>query len=362
MKMRKSLLLFVVLLVTALPLLAQENTLEPWVCPDGFTGQTLSVYNWSTYVAEDTIANFEAACGVRVIYDVYESNEAMLARLRGGNPGYDIIVPTDYMISIMIAEGLLEELDLSAIPNVVNVSQELRNVPFDPDNRYSIPYQWGTQGIGYNITAVGREITTYAEMFAYQGRVAWLDDLRATIGIALNVLGYDPNSANRDEIREAQRFLIENGRNVIAIAGDDGQALLERGDADIVVEFSGDIFQIIDACGCDNYVYVIPEEGSVIWIDNMAIPAGAPNKALAQVFIDYILHPQVGADISNFIAYASPNQAAIDLGLIDEALLTNSGIYPSDETRERLFFIRDVPEAEQFYNDAWDEIKILIGR
>lgn len=365
--MRK--LLFVLcLLLIAMPIAAQEATpeatmeaLEPWTCPEGFEGQTLSVYNWSTYIAEDTIANFEEACGVSVVYDVYESNEALLARLRGGNPGYDLIVPTDYMVSIMIAEGLLEPIDHANIPNIANVSETLLDGPYDPGNQYSLPYQWGTIGIGYNQEAVGEEVTSWTQLFEYDGPVAWLEDLRGMLGIALNLLGYDPNTTNPDEIAEARDFLINNGANVVAIAQDDGQALLERGEVDMTIEYSGDIFQVIDEAG-DQFAYVIPDEGTIVWIDNMAIPTGAPNHALAEVFMDYILDPQVGADISNYTAYASPNQAAIDFGLIDEELLLNRGIYPGEATQERLFFIQDRPEVEQAYNDAWDEIKILLGR
>jgi spermidine/putrescine transport system substrate-binding protein len=360
--MRKwSLVLVVALILGAVGVVSAQES-EGWTCPEGFAGQTLSVYNWSTYVAEDTISNFEALCGVRVIYDVFENNEALLARLRTGNPGYDIIVPTDYMVSIMISEDRLLPLDKSMIPNFANLVPELIDQAFDPGNVYSVPYQWGTQGFGYNIERTGESITSWEQFFAYEGPVAWLDDMRATIGTALLLLGYDPNSENPDEIREAAQYLIARGSNVVAIAPDDGQAYLERGEVDVVIEYSGDIFQLMADCECETFGYAIPEEGGVVWMDNLAIPVGAPNVALAHVFIDYILDPQVGADISNYTAFATPNQAALDLGLIDEELLNNPGIYPSDETLGRLFFVEEVPDAEIDYLDAWDEIKIRLGR
>lgn len=364
--MRKFLLVvsaLIVLVAVNGVLFAQDTVeIEPWVCPSGYEGQQLSIYNWSTYVAEDTIANFEEACGVTVVYDVYESNEAMLARIGQGNPGYDILVPTDYIVALMIAEGMLEPLNYANIPNLANVSETLLNPPYDPGNVYSIPYQWGTIGIGYNVNEVGEEVTTWQQMFEYQGRVAWLEDVRAMLGIALNMLGYDPSTSNPDEIAEARDLLIANGGNVVAIAADDGQALLERGEVDMVIEYNGDIFQLIDDCECEDYAFIIPEEGAQMWVDNLVIPVGAPNKELAEVFIDYILHPQVGADISNYTAYATPNQVAIDNGLIDEELLDNPSIYPTDEVRERLFFTEDNPDGEQYFNDAWDEIKVLLGR
>ncbi len=351
--------------VSVVPVLgfAQESTpeLEPWVCPEGFAGQTLSVYNWSTYVAEDTISNFEAACGVTVNYDVFGSNEDMLARLRQGNPGYDIAVPTDYAVETMIQENLLEPIDHANVPNLANVTEALLDQPFDPGNQFSVPYQWGTIGIGYNVNAIPGGIESWADLWGYEGAVAWLDDLRAMIGIGLNNLGYDANTSNPDEIAEARDYLIANGGNVVAFVADDGQALLARGDVDATVEYNGDIFQIIAECECEDFTYVVPAEGSMFWMDNLVIPAGAPNKALAEVFIDYILDPQVGADISNYTAFGSPNQVSIDLGLIDEELLSNPGIYPPPEIMDNLFSIVAVPDAEVEYSYAWDEIRVALG-
>ncbi len=364
--MRKWLIGFGLAAVSVIPALAfaQEVTpaveLEPWVCPEGFEGQTLSVYNWSTYVAEDTISNFEAACGVTVNYDVYGSNEDMLARLRQGNPGYDITVPTDNTVEIMIGEDLLEPIDHANVPNLIHVTETLLDQPFDVGNVYSMPYQWGTLGLGYNVELVGA-IESWDDVWNYDGPVAWQEDPRAMIGVALNNLGYDVNTSNPDEIAEARDYLIANGSNVVAFAADDGQTLLSRGDVDIAVEYNGDIFQIIADCECDDFGYAVPAEGAVFWMDNLVIPAGAPNHALAEVFIDYILDPQVGADISNYTAFGSPNQTAIDLGLIDEELLNNPGIYPPPEIMENLFSIVAVPEAEVEYSYAWDEIRVALG-
>lgn len=339
-----------------------EDELEPWTCPEGFEGQTLSVYNWSTYVAEDTIPNFEELCGVTVEYDIYESNEAMLARIREGNPGYDIIVPSDYTIGLMADEGLLEPLDLEKIPNFEHVAEQFVGAPYDPENEYSVPYQWGTLGLGYNVNNVeGGEITSWADLFEHDGPVAWLESPNEMISIGLVMLGYDPNTTDLDEIAEATEYMIEHSENVVAIAEDDGQAMLERGDVDVTVEYSGDIFQIMDECECEDYGYIIPSEGTVVWIDNLAIPVDAPNVELAHVFIDYILDPQVGADISNYTAYGTPNGTALEMGLIDEELLEDTAIYPDEETSERLFYLLENPDTEQAILDSWDEIVIFAG-
>lgn len=332
-----------------------------WVCPAGFEGQQLNVYNWSTYVAENTISDFEELCGVKVVYDTYPTDDDMLARLRQGNPGYDIVVPTGVTMYLLVAEGLLEQLDQALIPNMANVDPTFLGLPFDPGNDYSMPYQWGTVGIGYDTTRVDGEVTSWHDLFNHDGPVSWLEDYRAMLGIALTLLGFDPNTSSPAEISQARDFLVENGSNVVYIAADDGQELLARGEVDMTIEYSGDIFQIMEDCECDTYVYVIPEEGSEFWVDVLAIPVGARNPALAHAYIDYILDPAVGADISNYTAFGTPNLAAIEQSLIDAELLEDPAIYPSSETFARLFMSVEEEALEQIYNDAWDEIKIFIG-
>lgn len=382
MKQRFLLLVLAVWLLTAGAALAQESgDIEPWLCPQevlDLSNKTLNILNWATYIAEDTIPNFEAACGARVTLDFFASNEELLSRLRAGNPGFDIAVPSEYAVDQMLAEGLLLPLNKQHIPNLANVAPELLGPEFDPDNDYSIPYQWGTVGIGYEVNAVRRvmgddfEFTSWMQLLDYpERRVGWIEDSRSVIGIGLLLLGYDPNSEDADEIREATDLLVQKGRhNVLRIAADDGQELLARGEVDVVIEYNGDIFQVMLDCEDDpnctaEYAFVIPDEGANLWVDNLVIPEGAQNRRLAEAFIDYVLHPQVGADISNYIAFGSPNQAAIDAGLIDDYLLESPIIYPPDEQFERLYLVEalvDNPDAQQYYNDAWDELKILIGR
>lgn len=339
-----------------------KTELEPWVCPEGFEGQTLSVYNWATYIGANTIADFEETCDVSVIYDVYESNEDLIARLRQGNPGYDIAIPSDYAVAIMIRDELLQPIDLDKIPNFANVGEDFKDLPFDPGNQYSVPYLWGTVGIGYNITNVGEEITSWGQIFDYEGRVAWIDDVRVMMSVALLMLGLDPNSTDPADIEAARDYLIANGGNVIALAGDDGDALLAQNEVDIAVEYNGDVFQRITECACEDYVYVVPVEGTIVDIASLVILNDAPNPALAEVFMDYILHPQVSADLTNELFYSTPNQASVDLGLVNEELLANPAVNPPAELRENLFFTQEVGDAEQLYNDAWDEVKILVGQ
>jgi spermidine/putrescine transport system substrate-binding protein len=339
---------------------AQQSDL--WICPRQYAGQTLSVYNWTTYIAEDTISNFEQLCDVTLNYNTYASDTDMLDELRQGNPGYDVVVPTDATVYLMIDEGLLQPLNFARIPNAANINARFKNPPYDPDSAYTVPYQWGTVGIGYNRTALGRDIHSWNDLFDNPGAVAWLDESRSMLGFALNVLGYNPNTTSQSEIEAARQYLIDHSSNVAEIAPDTGQDLLAAGQVQMAVEYSGDIFQIINDCKCDDYDYVIPDEGALIWIDNLAIPTGAPNEALAEVFIDYLLNAQVGADISNYTAYASPNQKAIDEDLIDGTYLHNPAIYPDDALLSKLFFIVSDASIEQSYNDAWDAVKLAVGR
>lgn len=340
---------------------AQSDVTTEWTCPEGYAGQTLNVYNWATYIGEDTVANFEALCDVTVNYDVYESNEAIIARLRQGNPGYDIAFPNEYAVSIMIRDGLLETINKDNIPNFANVAERWRGFEFDLENDYGMPYLWGTTGVAYDVNSVTETITSWTQVFEYDGRITWIDDTRTMLSLAMLLEGMDPNSTDPEEIAAARDFLLANGANVVSIADDDGDALLARGEVDIALEYSGDIYQLMVDCECDDYAYVIPDEGSIVDMTFMVVPVDAPNPELAEVFMDYILDPAVNAQIVNDTFYATPNQAAIDSGLIPDELLNNPAVFPSDEAMENLYFLADVTDVEQVYNDAWDEILIFIG-
>lgn len=328
---------------------------EVGVAP-GKGDKVLNVYNWSTYIAPEIIPAFEKKYGVKVNYDIFADNDELLAKIQPGNPGYDIIVPSDYMVAIMVNQGLLEKLDKTKLSNFGNIDPLFVNPQFDPNNDHCVPYQWGTTGLGYNIKKVGKELDSYDVMFngEYAGKISWLSDSRSTLGIALIYLGYDPNTTNPDEIKAAADLLIKTKKDVVAFAPDTGQDLLNQGEVDIAYEYSGDIFQLM----ADNpdIRYVIPKEGSVIWTDNLCIPTGAPHADLAHKFIDFILDAQVGAQLSNYTAYGTPNAAS--LPFIDEKYRKDPAIYPSDEVKKRLHFIISLGDADALYDDAWTNIGV----
>lgn len=323
--------------------------------------QTLNVYNYSTYIDPEVIKEFENKFGVKVTYDTYENSEELYAKLKPGNPGYDVVFPTDYMVPIMVKENLLEPLNLDNIPNIKHLDDKFVNPPFDPGNKYSLPYQWGTLGLGYNLKDTGEEIKSWSAIFdpKYQGKIALMEEARSMLGGILIYLGYDPNTTNPEEIAAAKDLLLEHRDNIVAFAPDNGQLLLDQGEVAIAVEWSGDILQVMEEN--PDLRYSIPEEGSIVWIDNVAIAKNAPNKELAEQFINFLLEPEISAKISNFIRYASPNKTAIETGLINPEQLNNPAIYPPAEIYEKLTYLKDVGEATQLYDEAWTELKIGVG-
>lgn len=338
-----------------------DNGPAPTAAPAS-ADKELNVYNWSTYIAPDMIPAFEQMYGVKVNYDLFADNDELLAKIQPGNPGYDIIVPTDYMVTIMINQNLLEKLDKTKIKNFDNIDPTFLNPPYDPNNDHCVPYQWGTIGLGYNKKKVGKTLDSWSVMFdgSYPQRKSWLTDSRAVIGTALIYLGLDPNSTNPDDIAKARDLLISTKKDIKAFAPDTGQDLLNQGDVDIAFEYSGDIFQIMAGSGSSpgntDIDYVIPKEGAILWTDNLCIPTGAPHPDLAHKFIDFILDAKNGAELSNYTAYGTPNKAS--LPMIDEQYRNNPGIYPSDETKKHLYFQKSLGEADKLFDDAWTKLGV----
>lgn len=321
----------------------------------------LSFYNWSDYIDPAILTMFEEECGVHVVYDTFSSNEDLLAKLQLGAGGYDVIVPSDYMVAIMVQLGLLKNLDHANIPNLANIDNRFRDAPYDPGNVYSVPYQWGTTGIGYDEAVTEAAPDSLAVFFdpaqasQYRGKISLLNDAREVFGAALKYLGYSVNSTNEEEINAA-KALIEGTKENIAVFDNDTFAdLLVSGDVAVGLGWSGDYFQAIFSNPDRQLGYVIPKEGGVVWTDNLAIPASAPNSYTAEVFINYLLDPEIGAMISNYTYFSTPNRAAQEF-LLDE-VRNDPAINPPPEVLERLEFIRDVGETTLLYERLWTEIK-----
>jgi spermidine/putrescine transport system substrate-binding protein len=259
------------------------------------------------------------------------------------------------MVEIMIAQNMLQQLNEANIPNLVNIDPRFRNMPFDPDNIYSVPYQWGTTGLGINTRFVTEIIDSWDVLWnpTYAGRISVLDDMRSGMVPALKKLGYSVNTRNEMELAEARNLMFAQKAMVRTYSSETYIDLLKSGDIWIAQGWSGDIFQVMKEN--PDIIFVIPREGSYIWVDNMVIPKGAPNRTTAEAFINYILRDNVGAAISNYTGYSTPNRAA--LPLVDEDLLNNETMYPPDDVLNRLEFMHDVGTATALYNRIWNEIK-----
>ena len=316
----------------------------------------LNFYNWSEYIDPDLLTAFEDQYDVIVTETFYDSNEALLAALQAGAV-YDLIVPSDYMVAIMIEEEILGALEKDAIPNAANLDAQFVNLPFDPASEYSVAYQWGTTGLGVNLSVVGEDYEpSWALVFdpdliaEYSGGVSLLNDPRETMGAALKYLGYSLNDTDLDHLQEATDVIIA-ARDAIATYDSDQYAdLLVNGEVEVSHGFSGAYFSAFDeADDPDNWEYVIPEEGGTIWVDNIAVPAAAEHPCTAHTFINFILDAENGAALTNWVYYASPNAAAEEF--IDPEILEDETIYPSDELRQRLEFIVDTGDYEINFND-----------
>ncbi len=337
--------------------------------------KVLNIYNWSDYIAEDTVANFEAETGIKVTYDVFDSNEVLEAKLLAGNTGYDIVVPSLSFLSRQIQAGVFQPLDKSKLPNHANLDPELmkRIEPKDAGNAHSVPYLWGTTGIGYNPekvkAALGDAAPTDSWDLVFKPEnisklkgcgVAFLDTPQEIIPVALNYLGEDPNSFDEAVIRKAETLLASIRPHITYFHSSQYINDLANGDICVAVGWSGDVLQAADrADEADKGVsvsYVIPKEGAPLWFDMLAIPKDAKHPQNAHLFIDYLLRPQVSADISNYVAYASGNAAA--LPLVEEEIRTDPGIYPPAEVQAKLFtFAVLPPEVDRLYTRVWTTLK-----
>jgi spermidine/putrescine transport system substrate-binding protein len=320
----------------------------------------LNFYNWSEYIDPDILTAFQETYGVKVTMDTYASNEDLLAKLQGGATGYDVIVPSDYMVSIMINLGLLEPLDYSVIKTIANIDPENLKPYYDPDNTYSVPYMWGTSGYSYDTSVLGQDLASWKEVFEprpeVRGKVVMLDDQREVIGAALMYLGYEINETSDDALAKAKQLLLTQKPYVLAYSSQNNHDLLVAGEALIAHIWTGDA--LMSQQEKPTLRYVIPTEGCTVWQDNLCVPKTAPHKYTAMVFIDFLNRPDIAGRNANYIMYGSPNKAAREQGYIDQEVLNNPGVYPPPEVWKRLQWIKDVGEEGALKLDRlWTEIK-----
>lgn len=348
---------------------------ESDAAPERASGGRVNVYNWSDYIAEDTLPNFQEATGIRVTYDVFDSNELLETKLLAGSSGYDVVVPTLNFLGRQIQAGVFLPLDKTKLPNYANLDPALmkRLELQDPGNQYAVPYMWGTTGIGYNVDKIeaafgSTDIANSLDIVFKPENIAKLKDCGVTlldtpseiIPIALNYLGEDPNSTDPAVIDKAAELLKSIRPYIGNFHSSQYIDALANGDTCLVVGWSGDIIQARDraeeAGNGVKVAYAIPKEGAPQWFDMLAIPKDAKNLDNAYTFINYLLDPQVAANNSNYISY--PNAVSASTALIDENITSDPTIYPPPEVAGKLFTFAIIPpEVDRQYTRIWTELK-----
>jgi putrescine transport system substrate-binding protein len=335
----------------------------------------LNIYNWSDYIAEDTIAKFEAETGIKVTYDVYDSNEMLEGKLLAGRSGYDLAVPTGPFFGRQIQAGIFGELNKAAIPNLANLDPKIMGqaAAYDANNAHGIVYMWGTNGYGYNpakvTEAAGADapIDSWALVFdpAWAAKVSkcglyLMDSPSEVVPAALRYLGLDPNSTNPADYDKVEAMLMTIRPYVTKFHSSEYISALANGDICVAMGFSGDIAQsTARAAEANNGVsvsYTIPKEGAEMWFDFMGVLKDAPHPQNAMAFINFVLKPEITADITNFVWYANANAKATPL--VDEAVRTDPGVYPTPATMDTLFVKQTLPQKiERLRTRLWNKVK-----
>lgn len=327
-----------------------------------YIGGELNILNWGEYIDEELMNIFEEETGVKINYVEMTSNEEMLIKLRSADCVYDMCFPSDYIIEQLIANDLLLPLDYSKIPNAKNISSRILEITdaFDPGNKYSLPYFWGTVGILYNTKLVDDPVDSWDILWneKYAGQIWQYDSVRDAIAVSLLRLGYDINTRNPDEVNEAKDELIKQIPLLKGLGTDDIRTNMKNEQAAIAVIYSGDAFDAQDTN--HDLAYVIPKEGSNVWFDNVVIPKTAKNVEAALAFINFINDANLAARNTEYCFYSTPNEAALEL--LDEDFTSNEIFNPSEEELSRCTVFHDLGDFVETFNKAWDEYKSAMNK
>ncbi len=311
----------------------------------------LRIYNWADYIPEEVIQQFEKEYNCKVIYDTFASNEEMFAKIKSGGTGYDIVFPSGDHVKMMINEGLLEKLDLSKIPNFKNIDPiVLSKTTYDPNHEYSVPYMMGTTGLIVNkkyLKDYEKSWSIY-ERADLKGKMTLLDDMREVFGAALKYLGYSVNTTNPDEIEQAKQVILKWKENIVKFDATTYAQGVVNGEFWVVHGYPENVFQLIPEEDLENFEFFVPKEGGTLWIDNMVILKDAKNKDLAYKFINFILRPEIAAQISDYLMIPSPITDAQKYKKVEP-------LYTLDEL-SNCEIIDYIGEHIDLYNKAWEEI------
>ncbi|MBC3373406.1 polyamine ABC transporter substrate-binding protein [Pseudomonas sp. SWRI92] len=335
---------------------------------------TVHIYNWSDYIGESTLADFEKTTGIKPVYDVFDSNETLEGKLLAGRTGYDVVVPSNHFLGKQIKAGAFQKLDKAQLSNYANLDPALlkRLDKNDPGNQYAVPYLWGTNGIGYNVEKIKAvlgvdKIDSWAMLFEPENikklsscGVSFLDSGDEMIPAMLNYLGLDPNSQNPDDYKKAEAQLLKIRPYVTYFNSSKYISDLANGEICVAAGFSGDIFQARERAseagkGVD-IAYVIPKEGGNLWFDMLAIPRDATNVKEAHAFINYLLKPEVIAQVSDYVGYANPNPKAGEL--MNQEVRTDEAVYPPQAVVDKLYVNSELPpKIQRLMTRSWTKVK-----
>ena len=340
------------LLVAALPAACLAEAEKP------FAGTEIKVYNWYDYIDTDVLDIFEEETGIHVNYVNFSQNEDMYTRLSTGAEVYDVVIPSEYMIERLIKEDLIAELNLDNIPNLENVLDSLRDPIYDPGNAHSIPYMWGTLGIVYNTGMVEEPITSWNALLdeRYAGEIFMMDSMRDTVAIGLIMNGYSVNSDSADELESAREWLL-NQKDSGVVDGyilDQAKDMMAGNEAAMAVMYSGDALYAMEKN--DKLAYVIPDEGSNVWVDGMCVPKVCQNKEAAECFIDFMCRPDIAQMNMDEIRYSSPIKQVV-AGLSEEEM-ASTAMNPTDDMVARCEYYVDYSTFENawLYDDIWMDV------
>lgn len=326
---------------------------------DVMNGEKLVVYNWGEYIDPEVLTMFEEETGIDIVYEEFETNEILYPKISSGAIAYDVICPSDYMIQRMIENDLLSEINFDNIPNLKNIGKQYleQSRQFDPENKYSVPYGWGTVGILYNKMMVDEPVDSWSILWdpKYKDNILMQDSVRDAFGVTLKYLGYSLNSIDLDELTEAKNLLIEQKPLVQAYVIDQVRDKMIGNEAALGVIYSGEA--IYTQKENPNLEYVIPKEGSNIWIDSWVIPKNAEHKENAEKFINFLCRPDIALMNFEYITYSTPNEAAREL-IEDESIRNSEIAFPDLSKYDNLETFQYLgTEADQVYGDLWNKVK-----
>lgn len=315
----------------------------------------MHLYTWDSYDDPAILAEFEAKTGIRVVVDRFASNEELLAKLMGGAKGYDVIVPSDYMVSVMVRQGLLAELDKRALPNLSGMDPRFMGRYFDPENRWSVPYLWGVSGIGYDSERVDPAPKSWGVFWdeRYSGRMSLMNDHREVFAMALQRLGLPVGTREEVALERAKKSLMEQRGLVKTYNSENVRQLLISGETLVSHVWSGEVNQA--AAEKPSLKFSIPKEGGFIYQDNLCIPKASVNQEAAKKLVDFLLEPKNIARISAKVGYGCPSRAGWEF--LPEALRKNPTIVPQDAVLKKLQWIPDIGDAAALYDRLWTELK-----